>query len=118
MSEGRIVAKGDSIMMEPVHSATGVTMGWKMAECENEATAAEIARRCDMFKLVLSERDVLVKALRFALPFARDAWMRAVNNAPQGTAAYEKWAAMPQWIRLDEGLKNAEAALKVTEVAA
>ena len=50
MSEGRIVAEGDTVVMEPVQSAAGVTMGWKMAECENAATATEIARRCEGFK--------------------------------------------------------------------
>ena len=118
MSEGRIVAEGDTIIMEPVHGATGITMGWKMAECQDDATATEIARRCEAFKVVLPERDALVKALTWALPFARAAWMQALNNAPQGTAAYARWAAMPEWIKLDEGLENAEAALKVTEVAA
>lgn len=117
MSEGRIHAEGSAVMMAPIQSETGVTLGWKVAECENEPTAAEIARRCEMFKVLLTERDAAVKALSFTLRFAREAWMKAANNAPQGEAAYQRWAAMPEWIALDQGVKAAEAAVKVTEVA-
>ncbi|MBX9750875.1 MAG: hypothetical protein K5Q68_14905 [Roseococcus sp.] len=43
---------------------TGVTMGWKMAECENEPTAAELARRCEMFKVLRGKIEEISARLK------------------------------------------------------
>jgi hypothetical protein len=49
--------------MRPLRSGHGVTMGGTIAEAQNEATAAEIARRCSAFGPVLAAlkeaRDVI-----------------------------------------------------------
>lgn len=111
MSEPKIYAEGNEVFVAPVETERGVTLGFSVCICESEDNAKIVAKQLNQF-------DGLVAALEFALPHARDAWMKAVNNAPQGTAAYERWAAMPAWIKLDQGLKAAEAALQAAKVPA
>lgn len=104
MSEPKIYAEGPSVFVSPVETERGASLGFRLALCESEGNANVVAKRCDQF-------EGLLAALTFALPHARAAWMKAVNNAPQGEAAYTRWAASPEWKALDEGLKAAEAAL-------
>lgn len=106
--EGRIYSEENVVFVAHVERPTGTTLGFQLAECSSPENAQEVAKRCDQFA-------GLVAALSFALPYARAAWMQALNNAPQGEAAYGRWAALPSWRQLDEGLKAAEAALSAAK---
>ena len=77
MSEPKIYAEGISVFVSPVETERGASMGFRLTICDSESNAKVVAKRCHQF-------EGLVAALQFALPHARAAWMRAVNNAPQG----------------------------------
>ena len=72
---------------------------------ENAALAAERdAARADV--------ERMREALEFTLPFAGEAKMRAMSNAPLRQDAYDRWAADPNWIALKSGVEKARAALR------
>ena len=53
----RIYAQGAKVMMAPTESERGVTLGGAIAEAQNEQTAQEIAKRCDVFDEVTAALD-------------------------------------------------------------
>lgn len=58
MAEGEITAEGCNVVLAPVESASGsVTMGGTIATAQDEATAAEIARRCRAYPLLLKSAE-------------------------------------------------------------
>lgn len=55
----RIYAQGCLVMVDGKETPDGYTMGGPLAECDTEAQAAEIARRCDAYPRTLDLLRIL-----------------------------------------------------------
>jgi hypothetical protein len=107
--DGGVYADGYRVCMRPKRTASGVTMGWTLAEAENEQVAAEIARRMVAF-------EPLLKMARFRLRSLENELMKVLDNnyflSPVGLARLN---ADPVMVKLRADIDEARAAIAKAE---
>lgn len=91
--DGGIYAEGRRVCIRPLRSGRGVMMGGTIAEAQDEATAAEIARRCSAFGPVLA-----------ALKEARD--IIRIWHGPSGWEIYDRQS--PEMQRINAAIARGE----------
>lgn len=107
--DGGIYADGCEVRVRSKRTPRGITLGGPIAEAQNEATAAEIARRCAAFEPMLKFAKVGLRQLE------RE-WLRILENRPGlSTDGLRRLKEEPVVVQLLADIEEAKGAIAQAE---